>query len=252
MTAISVKDLWLFRGDHPVLEDINLDVVEGDFMGLIGPNGGGKTTFLKVLLGMIKPDKGSVEIMGLDPIAARKFIGYVPQKNIFDQNFPVTALDVVLMGRYSRAGLFKRYGQKDKEEARKSLRAVGMEEDADIEIGSLSGGEQQRIFVARSLVSNPKLLLLDEPATGIDAAQQTEFYDLLSRLNKSRGITIVMVSHDLTAVSRYVSKLACLNQRLYYHGTDELTEEDVEKAYGCPVDMIAHGTPHRVLKEHDY
>ena len=105
--------------------------------------------------------------------------------------------------------------------------------------------------MARSLVSNPKLLLLDEPATGIDAAQQTEFYDLLSRLNKSRGITIVMVSHDLTAVSKYVSKLACLNQRLYYHGTAELTEEDVEKAYGCPVDVIAHGTPHRVLREHD-
>jgi zinc transport system ATP-binding protein len=126
-----------------------------------------------------------------------------------------------------------------------------MEVYAGREIGSLSGGEQQRVFVARSLVSNPKLLLLDEPATGIDAAQQTEFYDLLSRLNKSRGITIVMVSHDLTAVSKYVSKLACLNQRLYYHGTAELTEEDVEKAYGCPVDVIAHGTPHRVLREHD-
>jgi zinc transport system ATP-binding protein len=155
------------------------------------------------------------------------------------------------MGRYSRAGLFKRYGQKDKEEAKKALRSVGMEVYAGREIGSLSGGEQQRVFVARSLVSNPKLLLLDEPATGIDAAQQTEFYDLLSRLNKSRGITIVMVSHDLTAVSKYVSKLACLNQRLYYHGTAELTEEDVEKAYGCPVDVIAHGTPHRVLREHD-
>ena len=111
-----------------MLEDINLEVAEGDFMGLIGPNGGGKTTLLKVLLGMIKPDKGSVEIFGLNPVAARKFIGYVPQKNIFDPNFPVTALDVVLMGRYSRARLFKRYGQKDKEEAKKALRSVGMEE----------------------------------------------------------------------------------------------------------------------------
>jgi zinc transport system ATP-binding protein len=119
------------------------------------------------------------------------------------------------------------------------------------EIGALSGGEQQRVFVARSMVSDPKLLLLDEPTSGVDSAQQTEFYDLLCHLNRDLGIAIVLVSHDVTAISTYVSKIACLNQRLYYHGTKELSSDEIEKAYGCPVEMIAHGTPHRVLRMHD-
>ena len=126
-----------------------------------------------------------------------------------------------------------------------------MEDRAEREIGALSGGEQQRVFVARSLVSDPELLLLDEPTAGVDSAQQTEFYELLSHLNCHLGKAIIMVSHDLTAISTYVSKIACLNQRLYYHGSHELSNEDIEKAYGCPVEMIAHGTPHRVLREHD-
>ena len=126
-----------------------------------------------------------------------------------------------------------------------------MATSANREIGALSGGEQQRIFVARSLVSDPELLLLDEPTAGVDAAQQTEFYDLLCHLNQERGIAIILVSHDITAISKYVNKIACLNQRLYFHGSKELSMEDIEKAYGCPVEMIAHGTPHRVLREHD-
>jgi zinc transport system ATP-binding protein len=126
-----------------------------------------------------------------------------------------------------------------------------MEDLADREIGALSGGEQQRVFVARSLVSEPKLLLLDEPTAGIDAAQENEFYDLLGHLNQDKRITIILVTHDVTAVSTYVNKIACLNQRLYYHGSKEISPEDIEKAYGCPVDLIAHGTPHRVLREHD-
>jgi zinc transport system ATP-binding protein len=126
-----------------------------------------------------------------------------------------------------------------------------MEDRADREIGALSCGEQQRVFVARSLVSDPELLLLDEPTAGVDSSQQTEFYELLCHLNQDMGIAIVLVSHDITAISKYVGKIACLNQRLYYHGSKELTNEDIEKAYGCPVEMIAHGTPHRVLRKHD-
>ncbi|HQI67423.1 MAG TPA: ATP-binding cassette domain-containing protein, partial [Methanothrix sp.] len=129
--------------------------------------------------------------------------------------------------------------------------AVGMADREGREIGALSGGEQQRVFVARSMVSDPKLLLLDEPTSGVDSAQQTEFYDLLCHLNRDLGIAIVLVSHDVTAISTYVSKIACLNQRLYYHGTKELSSDEIEKAYGCPVEMIAHGTPHRVLRMHD-
>ncbi len=155
------------------------------------------------------------------------------------------------MGRYSRVGLLHRYGREDRSSSLDALKAVGMEDRAEREIGELSGGEQQRVFVARSLVSDPDLLLLDEPTAGIDSAQQTEFYELLSHLNSHLDKAIIMVSHDLTAISTYVSKIACLNQRLYYHGSRELSNEDIEKAYGCPVEMIAHGTPHRVLREHD-
>lgn len=252
MTSIvSIKDLWVVREGHPVLEDINFELDEGDFLGLIGPNGGGKSTLLKVMLGLIKPDRGEVRIFGLEPSHARRYVGYVPQKTLFDPNFPVTALEVVLMGRYSITGLFRRYSRTDREAALQALEAVGMRDLAEREIGVLSGGQQQRVFVARSLVSQPRLLLMDEPTAGVDAAQQTEFYELLCRLNRKMGIAIVLVSHDLTAVSKYVNKIACLNQRLYYHGSKELTTEDIEKAYGCPVEMIAHGAPHRVLREHD-
>jgi zinc transport system ATP-binding protein len=250
-SIVLVKDLFVRRQGHPVLEDLNLELFDGDFLGLIGPNGGGKSTLLKVMLGLIKPDRGDVKIFGLEPVKARKLIGYMPQKTIFDPSFPVKAIDVVLMGRFSRKGLFRGYGSEDREAALDALEDVGMREYAEREIGAFSGGEQQRVFVARSLVSEPKLLLLDEPTAGVDAAQQTEFYDLLCRLNRMKGIAIVLVSHDITAISKYVNKIACLNQRLYYHGSKELTNEDIERAYGCPVEMIAHGTPHRVLREHD-
>lgn len=249
--ALSIKDLWVFKDGHTVLEAINLDLVEKDFLGLIGPNGGGKSTLLKVILGLIKSDRGEVRILGLSPQEARGNVGYMPQKTLFDPSFPVKAFDVVLMGRYSRAGLLKRYSQADRAAALQALEAVGMAGFSEREIGSLSGGEQQRVFIARSLVSEPKLLLLDEPTAGVDATQEKDFYDLLCRLNRKRGIAIVLVSHDITAISKYVNKIACLNQRLYYHGSKELTNEDIEKAYGCPIEMIAHGTPHRVLREHD-
>jgi zinc transport system ATP-binding protein len=252
MTSIaSIKGLWIERDGHTVLEDINLEIDEGDFLGLIGPNGGGKTTLLKAMLGLIKPDRGEIRIFGLEPAAARRYVGYVPQKTLFDPNFPVTAMDVVLMGMYSKIGLFRRYRRDDHEAALRALEAVNMLALADREIGALSGGQQQRVFVARSLVSQPRLLLLDEPTAGVDAAHQTEFYELLGRLNREMRIAIVLVSHDLTAVSTYVNKIACLNQRLFYHGSKELAREDIEKAYGCPVEMIAHGVPHRVLREHD-
>jgi zinc transport system ATP-binding protein len=248
---VSIKGLWICRAEHAVLEDINLELQAGDFLGLIGPNGGGKSTLLKAMLGLIKPDRGSIALFGLPPAAARSRVGYVPQKTVFDQSFPVKALDVVLMGRYSRTGLLHRYGSQDRQAALRALKAVGMDDRAEREIGALSGGEQQRVFVARSLVSDPKLLLMDEPTAGVDSAQQTDFYDLLCHLNRDLCIAIVLVSHDVTAISKYVNKIACLNQRLYYHDSKELSNEDIEKAYGCPVEMIAHGTPHRVLREHD-
>jgi len=246
---VSIEDLQVRLDGRTVLEEVFLEVEEGDFLGLIGPNGGGKTTLLKAILGLIKPSRGRVLVFGMNPEAARTRVGYLPQKSLFDQKFPVSSIEVVMMGRYGRKGLFGRYCAEDKDAALAALAAVGMEEQADREIGALSGGQQQRIFVARALVSEPDLLLLDEPATGIDSSRQREFYELLRDLNED--MTIIMVSHDISAVSTYVKKIACVNRKLYYHGSKELFAEEIEEAYQCPVEMIAHGIPHRVLREHD-
>ena len=184
----------------------------------------------------------------MSPEAARCRVGYLPQKSLFDQRFPIRALEVVLMGRRGRMGLLDRYSSEDREAALSALKEVGMLDLKDREIGALSGGQQQRVFVARALVSEPELLLLDEPATGIDSARRREFYELLGDLNEK--MTIIMVSHDISAVSTYVKKIACVSRRLFYHSSKELFAEEIEEAYQCPVEMIAHGIPHRVLREH--
>jgi zinc transport system ATP-binding protein len=217
-------------------------------LGIIGPNGGGKTTLLKVILGLLKPRQGKVTVLGDTPEKGRKYIGYVSQHSLFAQDFPVSVWDVVLMGRAGRAGLFRTYSGEDKRIARSTLETVEMLDYKDRQIGKLSGGEQQRVFIARALTAEPKLLLLDEPMAGVDAPMQTGFYELLSRLTQQ--MTIVLVSHDISAVSIYVDKIACLNRRLFYHNSKEISAEDLEATYQCPVELIAHGVPHRVLQKH--
>lgn len=245
--VISLRNVSVHYGGMPVLEDVSLSINRHDFIGIIGPNGGGKSTLLKVILGLVKPDRGEVRVFGGDPLQNRRYIGYVPQYSLFDQNFPISVLDVVLTGRAGQA-LFKRYTGQDKKLALSALEMVGMLPLKEREIGRLSGGQQQRVFIARALAAEPDVLLLDEPAAGIDSLMQTEFYELLERLKQI--MTIVMVSHDITAVSAHVSKIACLNRRLFYHDSKELMSEDLEAAYQCPVELIAHGIPHRVLREH--
>jgi len=246
---VKLEDVWVSYNGLPVLEGINFSVGENEFIGLIGPNGGGKTTLLRVILGLIKPDRGRVLIMDRPPGQSRGAVGYVSQKAPFDRSFPISVGEVVLMGRYSRAGLFQRYSAADKQVAEKTLKMVGMWEYQNRQIGQLSGGQQQRVFIARSLVTSPRLLLLDEPMESIDPAMQTEFYELLRAL--SRQMSIVLVSHNISALSIYVENIACLNHRLYYHGSKEVGPEVLEATYKCPVQFIAHGAvPHRVLKEH--
>jgi zinc transport system ATP-binding protein len=246
--AVYIEDLSVKIDGLRVLEEVNLRIREGEFLGVIGPNGGGKTTLLRAILGLIKPERGRIEVFGKSPEAARRQIGYLPQKSLFDQRFPISALEVVMMGRYGARGLLRRYNSRDVGASREALSLVGMADYADREIGNLSGGQQQRIFVARAIVSSPRLLLLDEPASGIDSAMQIEFYELLGELNKR--LTIIMVSHDISAVSADVKKVACVSRKLYYHDSKELLAEDIEEAYHCPVEMIAHGVPHRVLRSH--
>jgi zinc transport system ATP-binding protein len=247
--VVRLENVWVHRDSIPILEGISLSIAHYDFLGIIGPNGGGKTTMLKVIMGLIVPSRGKVSVMGKPPESSRNIIGYVPQSNLFDHDFPISVWDVVLMGRYGRVGLFRRYGREDKERAQIALQTVDMFDYRNRQMGKLSGGEQQRVFIARALVSEPKLLLLDEPTASVDPAMQTEFYELLEGLK--RRMTIVLVSHDISAISIHVDKVACLNRQLHYHGSKEIGPEVLEATYQCPVQMIAHGSvPHRVLKEH--
>ena len=246
--VIKLEKVWVRYGELTVLEDVSLTVYRGDFLGIIGPNGGGKTTLLKVILGLIKPSRGKVTVLGGLPESKRGLIGYVPQITQFDRNFPASVLDVVLMGRLGRDKMFKRYDERDKMIALEMLEAMEMAEFKDRPIGELSGGQLQRVLVARALASEPEILLLDEPTASIDEPTKTELYELLKKLNEK--VTIVLVSHDIGVISTYVDKIACLNRRLFYHGSKELTTKTIEETYRCPVDLIAHGVPHRVLREH--
>ena len=247
--VVKLEGVWVQYNGVPILEGINLAIEQDDFLGIIGPNGGGKTTLLKVILGLISPSRGKVSVLGKPPEKSRSKIGYVPQHNLFDRDFPINVWDVVLMGRYGKSGLFRRYSSEDRRATQDALQTVGMLDYKDRQMGKLSGGELQRIFIARALVAEPRLLLLDEPTASVDPAMQTDFYELLEKLKKQ--MAIVLVSHDISAVSIYVDKLACLNRQLHYHGSKEITPEILEATYKCPVQMIAHGlVPHRVLKEH--
>jgi zinc transport system ATP-binding protein len=246
--VISVRHLWAGYDHEIILEDINLSVKELDFIGLVGPNGGGKTTLIKVLLGLLPPMRGEVRVMGKPPQEGRQYIGYVPQMLEFDRDFPITVWEVARMGRLGRRRLLQRYAAEDDEQVAEAMRSVEMLDHRDRPIGELSGGQRQRVYVARALVAQPRILLLDEPMASVDPQASASIYELLSQLNDH--ITILMVSHDMNAVSSYVKTIGCLSRRLFYHGEKALASDMVQAAYGCPIDLIAHGVPHRVFPEH--
>ncbi len=247
--VIELRDVWVSYGPIPALEAIDLVVQSDDFLGVIGPNGGGKSTLLKVILGLVSPDRGRVLVLGEPPERSRSAVGYVSQRPFFNSDFPASVWDVTLMGRCGVKGMLRGYDAHDRTLAEEALRTVGMLRAADKQIGQLSGGEQQRVFIARALAAKPAILLLDEPLASIDPTMQTEFYEMLQKLR--REVAIIMVSHDVGAVSVHVDTIACLNRQLYHHGAAELTQEVLEATYQCPVQLITHGpVPHRVLKEH--
>ncbi|MDK2982252.1 MAG: zinc transport system ATP-binding protein [Chloroflexota bacterium] len=247
--VIEIENVWVSYDTQTVLEDISLTVYESDFIGLIGPNGGGKTTLLKALLGLLKPSRGSIRIMGKSVAEGRCHIGYVPQYIEFDRQFPIRVWEVVQMGLLGCRKPFTRLSAAERDVIDYALEQVDMADLSQRTIGELSGGQRQRVYIARALTSNPQILLLDEPTANVDPQVSGTIYDLLQRINQTA--TIVMVSHDMNAVSSYVKTIGCLNRRLHYHGSKEVTQDMMEAIYECPIDLIAHGLPHRVLSPHE-
>ena len=242
---IQLRNINFSYNGRKVLKDVSLDIMERDFLGIIGPNGGGKTTLLKIILGLLKPDSGEVKILPSSDNKAAGVIGYVPQFAYFDRDFPVSVLEAVLMGLLNDAPGIGPYRKGDKEKAREALKKVNAEELAERRIGGLSGGELQRVLVARALVSEPPVLLLDEPTASIDYKTEENFFDILHRLNKE--ITVGMVSHDIGFVTSHVNRVACLNRQLVCHPTTDISSDVIANLYQTPVDLVAH--QHRLPEE---
>ncbi len=245
--VIEIRDLYFSYNSRPVLKNISLRLEKGCFTALIGPNGGGKTTLLKLMLGLLKPNRGAVKILGRPPRQVSRRLGYVPQEIGINRDFPISVLDVVLMGRIRSSRGWSRACSEDKKAAREILERMDMWEYRKSRIGELSGGQRQRIFIARALVSEPEILFLDEPTANVDSGHQDNFYRLLRELNRS--VSIVIVNHDLMVISSQVKSVACVNRTLHYHNGAEITE-DMIQMYHCPVELVAHGIPHRVLRTH--
>ena len=230
-----------------VLKHVNLSVSDKDFMGVIGPNGGGKTTLLKVILGLVKPFEGHVEYYP-DDRNRKPNIGYLPQQYSTDRKFPISVRQVVLSGLLASRNIAARYSRDEKLRAEEVLERMGIGDLSKKSFGELSGGEMQKTMLARAIISSPQLLLLDEPNTYVDQRFENELFGYLKELNEN--MAIVVVSHDAGIISSYVKTIACVNKELHYHPSNEINNE-LLKAYKCPIDLITHGkVPHRVLKEH--
>lgn len=230
-----------------VLENVNFTVNENDFIGVIGPNGGGKTTLIKVILGILKPATGTIRYN--DSLIRKNRIGYLPQMSAGDNTFPVTVTDVVLSGLMIQKGVLARMSSEDRARARRVMDELGLEKIKNSPLAELSGGQLQRVFLGRAVIGSPKLLLLDEPDNFVDATFENDFYAKLHDLNES--MAILMVSHDVGTISSHVKSFACVNRKLHYHPSPEITNEQLS-SYDCPIQLVSHGrVPHTVLKKHD-
>ena len=233
-------------GANTVLQDVNFTVNENDFIGVIGPNGGGKTTLLKVILGLLKPTKGT--LIFNETLLNGNSIGYLPQLSTGDVNYPVTVTDIILSGLMIGKSIFSRMSSSDKLKAHTVIEELGLTGMSKSNLNELSGGQIQRVLLGRAIIGNPRLILLDEPGNFVDTTFENDFYEKLKDLNKR--MAILMVSHDVGTISSHIKSFACVNRSLHYHPSPEITNEDL-LAYGCPIQLVTHGeVPHTVLKYH--
>jgi zinc transport system ATP-binding protein len=245
--CIEVKGVSFAYGNELILEDISFTIPRGDYLGLIGPNGGGKTTLLKIILGLLKPATGSVKVFGQDVYQLkeeRAHIGYVPQRSSqIDINFPATVQEIVTSGRTARLGIFGQLKQVDHEAIERALQITEMSKYRNTLINSLSGGQRQRVFIARALAGDPQVLILDEPTVGVDISSQEQFFAFLADLNHKYGLTIILVSHDIDIVTKEVHTLLALNKKVIIQGQakDLLTQNYLEQLYGKSINFTFHG-----------
>ena len=248
---IQITDLSASYDNKTVLSHINLAVYEQDFLGVIGPNGGGKTTLVKSILGLHRPDKGQIRFFREGKETPEINMGYLPQYNSIDKKFPISVYEVVLSGLSKQKSLFKRYSKEQHEQVREIIVRMGLEGCENRAIGQLSGGQLQRAMLGRALVSNPEVIILDEPNTYIDKRFEAKLYELLEEINRERAI--ILVSHDIGTVLQNVKTIACVNETLDYHPDTEVPAEWLEEHFGCPIELLGHGhLPHRVLKCHHH
>lgn len=237
---IKISNLNVYYENVCALHNINLEIKDKEFLAILGPNGGGKSTLLKVILGFKVPKHGEIKICDMTPSDARRLIGYVPQFTKFNKKFPISVEEVVLMGKLGgKMKIFHRFTNEDREKAHKIMKKLSIYELKNRQIGQLSGGQMQRVLIARALLVEPKILLLDEPTASLDARTKIQIYELLKELNKD--MTIIIVTHDIKMVSSYVSTIACINQKLYYHGDLKVDSNIFEQIYGLQVNLGDEG-----------
>ena len=237
--ALAVRGLWAGYNHHPVLEEVSFQVARGDIVGIIGPNGSGKSTLMKAILGLVKPWRGQISVLDQSAAPARQRVGYMPQVEQVDWDFPVTVADVALMGRYAQRGLLRRARRSDREAADASLERAGVYQLRHQLIGELSGGQRRRVLLARALVNHPDLLLLDEPTAGMDATAQHQLLDIIEGL-RQEGTTVVLSTHDLSCVPEWCVKAACLNRRLIAFGppSEILNERVLSETFGTHLLLV--------------
>ncbi|MCP4704358.1 MAG: ABC transporter ATP-binding protein [candidate division Zixibacteria bacterium] len=235
---ILANNLSFSYNGQTVLENVDLTINKNDFVWIVGPNGGGKTTLLKLFLGLLKPKNGTIKIFDNSPQKARRYIGYMPQYISLDKQFPVNVIDVVLMGRLGNGEGVGPFGSSDKEIAKEVLHQVGLYKYRQKQFSELSGGQQRRLLIARALASKPKILLLDEPTANLDVTSEKELYELLQKLNED--ITIILVSHDPAFVSDFVKRAVCVNREVHEHPTTSISGLYVSEFYGGERRIVRH------------